>query len=145
MSTGQNIIIVLFCDSLTYSGILFLSVMRTWTLIRHDFHSLKYRKQFTAFYILVWITLSFTILLYWLIAAGVVYAATNLVAEVALYFLPNIFMVLCYALLYHILQKMMTASKLDGSGEYANRFRVDRCAKVVTIVVTVLICTFVAV
>jgi hypothetical protein len=40
------------------------------------------------------VTLSLTILLYLLISAGVAITGLNIVPEVALYFLPNILMVL---------------------------------------------------
>ena len=85
---------VLFCDSLTYSGILVLAVMRSWKYIRREHASLKYRREFASFYIMVWVTLSLTILLYLLISAGVAITGLNIVPEVALYFLPNILMVL---------------------------------------------------
>ena len=40
---------------------------------------------------------------------------------------------------------MTSASKQESSTEYASRFQVDKCAKYVKVLVTVLICVFVAV
>lgn len=63
-------------------------------------NKLKYKCEFTAFYVLILSTLMLTILLYALIATEFVVLSARKSSAV-FYFMPTILMVLCYSLLYY--------------------------------------------
>lgn len=101
MNSGQNLIGVLFVLALIYCGLLFLSFIRSYKLVFKKGNTLKYRRVFTAFYSLIWITLILTITLYLLMSARFFISINNSIRLVTFFFVPLILMVLCYVLLYY--------------------------------------------
>lgn len=91
----------MFTDSLVLAGLTYLCIIRTWRLLCRKDSKLKFPKEFKAFYILCWINLILTFLLYILSSANFTFnTEQRTLATLAFYLLPQILMVLCYALLY---------------------------------------------
>ena len=77
---------------------------------------LKYPREFNAFYTLVWVNLFLTFVLYILSSVDFsLNAEARPGTVIALYLLPIILEVLCYALLYQMLDNMMIDSHLENS------------------------------
>lgn len=141
----ENLAPVVFVNALTFTGLLVISLAHTLTPIQQK-TTIKYYREFTSFYILVWLTLVSSIILYFWVAFKFAFESENFTLYFAtFYFIPTELMLICYALLYYQLELMMTASKLETGTDYLQRFKKVKCAKCVRIFVFVLIGVFVAV
>jgi hypothetical protein len=120
----------MFTDSLIYMGMLYLVILRTNRYLCSRTAQLKYPREFKAFYILVWVNLFLTFVLYILASANFTFnSSSRPVTVVALYLLPIILEVLCYALLYQMLDNMMIDSHLENSQMFITNRRQERCRK----------------
>ena len=145
MAAG-NLTAVLFTLALIYGGLLYLCIVRTYKKIFGKAEH-EYQRVFKAFYIFIVITLVLTIALYSTISTKLFsYESDNLTVTFGLivfYFLPTIFMVLCFSLMYKQLEWLMQMSRISGSDERRSAVKNKKVALVMRIVVFTVVAIFV--
>jgi hypothetical protein len=100
-SPQSNLTATLFTLGLIYTGQLGLCFIRTYKQVFKKGPRSDFQKVFSIFYSFVWLTLTLTITLYFLLSSQTLKdKKTATVGVIALYFVPTILMVLCYVLIY---------------------------------------------
>jgi hypothetical protein len=104
---ASNLSSVLFVLSLVYICELFLCIARTGQQVFRTGPNAEYQRVFKVFYIIVWSTLILTIVLYLSVSMALFSFSISSshdisrIGIVTLYYMPTIFMVLLYTLLYY--------------------------------------------
>lgn len=90
--------------------------------------------MFKIFYGFLWATLVLTIALYMTLSTSLFKIdftkdtkAINF-GLIVFYFLPTVFMVICFALMYYQLELLMTASRISGGEELRSRLKSKKLA-----------------
>lgn len=130
----------MFSDTLILTGLLFIGVLNSWRNVYKKNVLCKFPNVFATFYSLVWSTLLLTIILYIWLTTAFRHTDAYVGGSISFVFLPNILMVLCYALLYHQLELMTTESRIQSSQHYVNRLRQVKFAHFVKMFSFVMIC-----
>ena len=114
---ASNLSSVLFTLSLVYTYILWLAVVRTYKIMCYKGPQSEHHRVFKVFYAFIYTTLLLTIVLYCILSTHL-YTLTDdfkgNFALIAFYFLPTIFLVLVYSLMYYQLEMLMTKSKINA-------------------------------
>jgi len=130
----SNMTAVLFLLALIYAGLLWLAVARTYQkMFKLDCKVEQYR-VFKVFYSFLWATLILTIALYGTLSTQLFNLdftkdtkAINF-GLIVFYFLPTVFMVLCFSLMYYQLELLMTMSRISGGEELRSRLKNKKLA-----------------
>lgn len=141
----QTIEASLFVLGLVYTGLLIITVVRTWKLVfKKRSERNEPEKIFTRFYVFVWVLLFLTIILYMFSSQPISdFLKTDITTSiVCLYFAPSILMVLAYVLLYQQLDLLMIQSRIPSSEGYRNRFQSESLGKCVRLTVTLIVVLF---
>ena len=131
---SSNMTAVLFLLALIYAGLLWLAVARTYQkMFKLDCKVEQYR-VFKVFYSFLWATLILTIALYGTLSTQLFNLdftkdtkAINF-GLIVFYFLPTVFMVLCFSLMYYQLELLMTMSRISGGEELRSRLKNKKLA-----------------
>ena len=141
---------VLFTLSLTYICELFLCMARTGRRVFRVGPDTEYQRVFKVFYAIVWSTLILTILLYLSASMALFSFSINdprdisRIGIVSFYYMPTIFMVLLYTLLYYQLEMLMTMSRISSGQVFRTRLQDRKLGKVLKIVTFTIVGIFMA-
>lgn len=126
---ASNLTAVLFLLALIYAGLLWLAVARTFKRMVKPGCELEQNRVFKVFYGFLWATMALTIALYVTLSTQLFKIdftkdtkAINF-GLIVFYFLPTVFMVLCFSLMYYQLELLMTKSRIAVGSEMRSRER----------------------
>jgi hypothetical protein len=117
---ASNLSSVLFVLSLIYICELFLCIARTGRKVFRVGPNTEYQRVFKIFYAIVWSTLILTIILYLSISISLFNFQIvdphdiSKIGLISFFYMPTIFMVLLYTLLYYQLEMLMTMSRISS-------------------------------
>jgi len=147
---ASNLTAVLFTLALIYSGLLWLAVAHTYKKMFRGGPQTENQRSFKIFYGFLWATLALTIILY-LILSTELFKIEDItdsskriyIGVVVFYFLPTVFMVLCFSLMYYQLELLMTESRISGGQEMRSRLKNKKLAVIMRVMVYTCMTVFV--